>query len=79
MTSDNGTLLGMLAEIEATVERRQEALRMLFDKIGDEAKCDGCGATIYFIRHKSGKRAPYNPDAISHFATCQYASEFKKK
>jgi hypothetical protein len=79
MTSDNGTLLGMLAEIEAMVERKQEALRMLFDKIGDEAKCDGCGATIYFVRHKNGKKAPYNPDAVSHFATCSHAGEFRRR
>jgi hypothetical protein len=79
MATDNDTLLGMLAEIEATVERRQEALRMLFDKIGDAAKCDGCGAMIYFVRHKNGKLAPYNPDAVSHFATCQFAGEFRRK
>jgi hypothetical protein len=78
MATDNDTLLGMLAELEATVERKQEALRMLFDKIGDEAKCDGCGATIYFVRHKNGKKAPYNPDAVSHLATCPHAGRFRK-
>ena len=45
---------------------------------------EGCGAEIFWIETRNGKRMPVNwsknPDErISHFATCPHASEFRSK
>ena len=32
--------------------------------------CRSCGNTILFFETRRGKRAPFDPDGTSHFATC---------
>lgn len=41
--------------------------------------CLGCGARVYFIETKSGKRMPVDEDGTSHFATCSASSKFRGK
>jgi len=41
--------------------------------------CRGCGAIIYWIVTRNGKRMPVNPDGTSHFSTCPEAGKFRKK
>lgn len=46
---------------------------------GDLGTCRSCGATVYWRVTSAGKRAPYNPDGISHFATCPQAQTWRKR
>ena len=56
------------------------------------AFCSKCGATIAWVKTKLGKNMPidyhsysvgdqiYNKDKhVSHYATCKFANEFRKK
>ena len=40
--------------------------------------CKGCGDGIYWIKTKSGKNMPADPDGTPHWATCREAAAFKK-
>ena len=51
----------------------------LLDAITERTSCKGCGRTIWFVRLKSGKLAPYTVDGINHFADCPAAAQFKRK
>ena len=50
----------------------------------DSDTCRGCGQHIEFWRTPNGKRAPYDPTghvdapAVSHFATCPDAKQFRR-
>lgn len=46
--------------------------------IGNESICRGCGEIIYWAITANDKRAPFDPDGISHFATCKAASKFRR-
>jgi hypothetical protein len=41
--------------------------------------CRGCGADVYWIITKAGKRMPVDGDGTSHFATCPMSGEFRRK
>jgi len=65
---------------EVTVETLRENIHRLLELVAEEKReCKACGATIYFVVHKSGKRAPYTGDALNHFIDCPRAREFRKK
>jgi len=55
-----------------------EHVKPLLTSVGDETTCKGCGAKIYFIKHKNGKKAPYSVIGQSHFIDCSQAKQFKK-
>jgi len=43
------------------------------------ARCRSCQASIlWVVTVKAGKRAPIDPDGISHFATCPEAERWRK-
>lgn len=45
---------------------------------GAEPKsCMSCGARIFWVETRSGKRAPVNPDGLSHFSTCKDAEKYR--
>ncbi len=44
---------------------------------GDAGECRSCGATIYWVKTRNGKRAPYDGEGISHFATCPNANRHR--
>jgi hypothetical protein len=58
------------------VEAMAANLRTLLLRVGTIDKCVKCGATIYWLRHLSGKSAPYNEAGLIHFADCPFAEEF---
>lgn len=43
-------------------------------------ECRSCHAPVTWARHsRTGSRAPFNPDGISHYATCPQAPDWRKK
>jgi hypothetical protein len=65
--------LGSLA-MEASVR-----IQRLLDQVGDLGTCKACGAKIWWIKTRRGKRAPYTAEGINHFADCPQAEEFRRK
>lgn len=45
---------------------------------GGPAECRSCKEEIYWALTRNGKRAPFDPDGTSHFATCADAARFRK-
>lgn len=45
-------------------------------RIGDVDKCD-CGETIFWVKHRTSRAAPYSENGLIHFATCQ--GKFKRE
>lgn len=44
------------------------------------AHCRSCHAAIaWFERDGTKTRAPFNPDGVSHFATCPQAAQWRKR
>lgn len=41
--------------------------------------CRSCGATIFWIITKNGKKMPVNEDGVSHFVTCPQAEVWRKR
>jgi hypothetical protein len=41
--------------------------------------CRSCDALVLWLESTNGKRAPMNPDGVSHFATCPDADRWRKK
>ena len=88
MSPDSDVLPGidvqpdLIAELDkalALIERRNKALKQLFENLGAAESTCRCGATIYFLAHKNNTVAPYNADGETHFATYRYAKDFRKK
>lgn len=48
-----------------------------FDSVGT-CRAPSCRATILWCITRAGKRAPLNPDGISHYATCPEAGSFRR-
>ena len=61
--------------LQATAYQAEALLKV----VGDEGVCRDCLAPIYWVVTKASRRAPYNPDASSHFATCPKADEFRRR
>lgn len=53
-------------------------IKFTIPKGADKTYCKGCGATIFWIITKKGKKMPVDPDGASHFATCSKAGKFRK-
>ena len=51
----------------------------LLAQIGSPGTCRGCGAPIWWVKHKNGKPAPYTAGGLNHFADCPAAASFKRK
>lgn len=68
----------------ADTERNRQRMRARIDSIirhygGNPADCRYCGAPIYWVRTTQGKRAPYDGDARSHWATCPQAATVRAR
>lgn len=53
-------------------------VKVLMQTVGEPGTCKGCGADIFWIVTKSGKRAPYTALGLNHFADCPKASAFRR-
>jgi len=58
---------------------QQEAMHHLLNQVADRGTCTGCGAAVYWVRHKNGKRVPYTEAGLNHFIDCPKADQFRKK
>jgi hypothetical protein len=58
---------------------QQEATLALLRNIGDSALCSGCQAAIYWVRHKNGRKTPYDPSGLNHFISCPKAEQFSTR
>ena len=83
---ENETVRRLRQELNASEQlryRAEGAMRLLLGLAGDIAECKGCGATVYFVKHRtknkdgSNKTGIYNPDGISHYATCPKSGDYK--
>lgn len=63
---------------EATVETLRGNITRLLTAVGDKGQCKGCGAEIWWLTHKNGRKGIYDPDGTSHFVTCPEATRFKR-
>ncbi len=52
-------------------------IRQVMLRIGKVDTCK-CGLTVYWIRHLSGKQAPYTAAGLIHFVDCPFGEEFSK-
>jgi len=58
----------------------EERLERLLALAAHEIRpCKSCGATLYFVKHNTGKSAPYTIDGVNHFVNCESADSFRKK
>lgn len=52
-------------------------IRRLLDQVGEKQVCKACGADIWFVVMRSGRRNPYTAAGVSHFADCPEAPRFR--
>lgn len=57
---------------------QQKAMEALLLNAGDAAACSGCGARIFWVRHRNGKPTPYDPNGLNHFISCPKAENFRR-
>ncbi len=69
-----GALVGIAEQADAL----QTNLAHLLKQIGEPALCKACGAEIWFVVNRNGKRAPYTKAGLNHFADCPAAEKFRK-
>ena len=68
----------MVEEKTGNVALLQSNIAILLRNIGDLGKCRGCDAEIWWVKHKSGKAAPYQSDGAIHFTSCPQANRFRR-
>lgn len=68
-------------ELTAEEEGRPVRWRIPLEwRPGDHvSRCRSCDARIVWCVTPRGKRAPVNPDATSHFASCPDADRWRKR
>lgn len=68
---------GNMADKFPSPEERLARLLML---VAEEVRpCKACGVQLAFVRHNTGKLAPYTMDGLNHFVNCPEAESFRKR
>ncbi len=70
---------GDLSAGDVSAEYVGKEARALMRRVGNQSLCRGCSAIVYFVPMRGGRIAPYDGTAVSHFATCPNAEQFKGK
>ena len=52
-------------------------IKRLLNQVGEPGVCRGCGAPIWWVVHRNGKRAPYTEQGLNHFIDCTKAGQFR--
>lgn len=64
-----------LGWLQAEASRR---INHILRNVGSLSTCE-CGAEIYWVKHANGRKAPYTPSGLNHFADCPMASKFRRR
>lgn len=59
-------------------DRLKLNIQHLLKQVAGEGTCKGCGAKIWWVKHKNGKSVPYTDEGLNHFADCPQAGKFKR-
>ena len=70
-----------MSDTDLTIDREQmqRNIRTLLNRIGNYTKCPGCKAEMWWVTHKTGKKAPYSVDAVVHFKECTAPEGFGQR
>lgn len=68
-----------MIDYQAELQKAERRMTLLLSNVGDAGRCRGCRADVLWVRHASGKIAPYDLNGEPHFATCPKADEFRGK
>lgn len=60
------------------VNQLRQNLTNILNQVGDPGTCKGCGAALYWVKHKNGKKVPYTESGLNHFVDCPAADRFRK-
>lgn len=63
---------------EADAATLRETVGRLLTAVGDKGQCRGCGAEIWWLVHRNGKKVPYTAAGLNHFIDCPNAKDFKR-
>lgn len=67
-----------MSDEQCCIEAQIESMRKLLTQIADQGLCRGCGAKVYWVEHKNGKRTPYTEAGLNHFVNCPERERFKR-
>jgi hypothetical protein len=59
--------------------RKQVAAMLSLVSDAGPVECKRCRRFIWWLKLPNGKKMPYTDDAVSHFADCPHAEEFRKR
>lgn len=62
---------------QARPKTTEELMLALLKNVGDPGQCRGCQSPIFWVTHRNGKKAPYTPAGLNHFADCPAAGDFR--
>lgn len=65
--------------LSAEVRELKARIEQLLSHTGSWAQCKGCFKPIYWMVHNNGKKVPYTPEGLNHFADCPAAAQFRAK
>lgn len=84
---DAAALSEVIATVQAAIDDDRRAvaayyrsnIALLMKSIGaDAGTCKSCGRSIWWVRTKAGKPAPFTPDGLNHFADCKSAAKHRR-
>ena len=61
------------------IHAQEKAMVTLLKNVGDPGTCRGCGASIFWVTHRNGKKTPYTPAGLNHFLDCEKGKDFKTR
>lgn len=80
VNADPKTLSGRLWSLEAALDELPKPAWIVPDGYQPDGvgACSTCHQHVLWVHTRTGKRAPLDPDGISHFATCPQADQHRR-
>ena len=79
LEKDLSTAMDRVAVMIVDLEAARKNIARLLRSVGSVSTCRGCSQSIVWVKHNSGRSAPYDADGTPHFATCPQADQFRRK
>jgi len=57
-------------DLRECVDAQALYMKKLLQLVGEPGICRYCGATIYWLQHRTGAKAPYTVHGLNHFINC---------